>query len=281
MFQVQKMDQHLFQFTDIAGTYSFLIIGDRKAALLDTGVGCGSLLEQIRRLTDLPVEVFITHGHVDHAMGAGEFQDVWMSPLDEAIYREHSGTETRLDYIESCAWAGESPQVTEKDLKPVKPFEQFHSLSSGDTFDLGGITLEIHEGTGHTPGCVTVLIPELRTLLLGDACNEFTFLFDESCSTVAEYREMLLRLDRATRGRYDRVLVCHGPSCLAPVGLLNNVIAVCDDVLIGNADAVPIQIPIKGLHSTATVIAKAMDDSTFTRVDGESGNIVYNPTRIR
>lgn len=281
MFQVQKIDQHLFQFTDIAGTYSFLIIGDRKAALLDTGVGCGSLLEQIRCLTDLPVEVFITHGHVDHAMGAGEFQDVWMSPLDEAIYREHSGTDIRLDYIESCAWTGEKPKATEKDLKPVKPFEQFHPLSPGDTFDLGGVTLEIHEGAGHTPGCITILIPELRTLLLGDACNEFTFLFDESCSTVSEYREMLLRLDRVTRGRYDRVLVCHGPSCLAPVELLNSVIAVCDDVLYGNADAVPIQIPIKGLRSTLTVIAKAMDAATFTRVDGGIGNVVYNPDRIR
>lgn len=281
MFQIQKIDQHLIQFTDIAGTYSFLVIGEQKAAMLDTGIGCGSLLEQVRRLTDLPIEVFITHGHVDHAMGAGEFQDVWMNPLDEALYREHSSTAIRLDYIKSCAWPGKKLQVTEKDLKPVKPFEQFHLLSTRDTFDLGGITLEIHEGAGHTPGCVTVLIPELRTLLLGDACNEFTFLFDESCSTVAEYREMLFRLDRVTHGRYDKVLVCHGPDCLAPVELLNSVIAVCDDVLHGNSDAVPIQIPIKGLHSTATVMAKAMDDTTFTRIDGGSGNIVYNPRRIR
>ena len=281
MFHITKLDPRLFQFTDIAGTHCFLIIGDEKAALLDTGAGYGSLREQVSRTTRLPVQVLITHGHVDHAMGPGEFQNVWMSPLDEAIYREHSRTEIRMDYIESCAWAGEKPQVTEKELKPVKPFEQLHPLSSGDTFDLGGVTLEVHEGAGHTPGCVTILIPELRTLLLGDACNEFTYLFDENCSTVAEYRKMLLRLDRATHGRYDRVLVCHGPYCLAPAELLNSVIAVCDDILQGNADAVPVQIPIKSIHSASTVIAKAMDTATFSRVDGGIGNVVYNPKRIR
>lgn len=278
MFHIAQIDQRLFQITDIAGTHCFLVIGERKTALLDTGVGCGSLRGQVNRLTELPVEVFITHGHVDHAMGAGEFENVWMSPLDEAVYREHSGTEIRLEYIRGSARIGGLSQVgeiTADQLQPVKPFEQFRPLAPGDIVDLGGITLEIHEGAGHTPGCVTVLIPELRTLLLGDACNQFTYLFDKSCSTVTEYREMLLRLDRAVRGRYDRVLVCHGPNCFAPEGLLDSVVAVCDDILRGDTDNVPFQ----GFHGEPVAIAKAMDTATFSRVDGGIGNIVYDPKR--
>lgn len=277
MFSIAEIDQRLFQFTDIAGTHCFLVIGNRKAALLDTGVGYGSLREQVSCKTSLPVQVLITHGHVDHAMGAGEFRDVWMNPLDKELYRKHSATEVRLGYIRGSTWGGEPPQVEEELLQHVKPFEQFHPLSPGDIFDLGGITLEIHEGAGHTPGSVTILIPELRTLLLGDACNPFTFLFDESCSTVAEYREMLLRLDEATWGRYDRVLLCHGPSCLAPVELLGNVVAVCDDILSGHTD----DVPFRGFRGEPVLIAKAMDKTTFTRVDGGCGNIVYNPERVR
>lgn len=277
MFRSTQIDHRLIQFTDIAGTYCFLVIGEQKAALLDTGVGYGSLYEQVGQITGLPVQVLITHGHVDHAMGAGEFQDVWMSPLDEALYLEHSATEVRLGYIRGGGRDGKQPQVREEQLQPVMPFEKLHPLAVGDVFDLGGVTVEIHEGAGHTPGCVTMLIPELRTLLLGDACNPFTFLFDESCSTVTEYREMLLRLDKATRGRYDRVLLCHGPSCIAPVELLDNVVAVCDDILSGNTDGAP----FRGFHGEPALIAKAMDPATFSRVDGGIGNVVYNPERVR
>lgn len=283
MFQMTQVDQRLFQFTDIAGTHCFLVVGDQKAALLDTGVGYGSLREQVGRITGLPVQVLITHGHVDHAMGSGEFRDVWLNPLDEALYREHSDAEVRLGYIYGRAQDG-APSGAAEQLQPVKPFEQLHPLAVGDVFDLGGLTVEIHEGAGHTPGCVTMLIPELRTLLLGDACNPFTFLFDKTCSTVAEYREMLLRLDQATRGRYDRVLLCHGPGCLAPVELLGNVVAVCDDILSGNADDMPFggrDVPFRGLNIESIRIAKAMDDATFTRVDGGIGNVVYNRERIR
>ena len=124
---------------------------------------------------------------------------------------------------------------------------------------------------------MTALIPELRTLLLGDACNPFTYLFDPSCSTVTEYREMLLRLRAAVAGRYDRVLLCHGPGGEGDPGLIDSVIAVCGDILRGETD----DQPFRGFHGEAVCIAKAMDFTTFTRVDGGSGNIVYDPARVR
>lgn len=280
MFQVYPISSRIDRITDVAGTHLYLVKGDREAALLDTGVGCGKLEECIRSLTDLPVKAFITHGHVDHAMGAGAFEEVWLSPLDKEIYAEHSQAETRLGYIRGTAQFGGNPEaaaVTADMLEPAKPFEQFHALHPGDKFDLGGISLEILEGTGHTPGCVTVLIPEQRTLLLGDACNTFTYLFDTTCSTVADYREMLLRLKTSVDGRYDCVLLCHGPDGQGTVDLIDSVISVCDDILLGETDALPFQ----GFHGEPACIAKAMDFNTFSRVDGGTGNIVYNPARIR
>ena len=280
IFQIHPINARLDRITDIAGTHFYLVKGDREAALLDTGVGCGSLDKLVRSLTNLPVKGFITHGHVDHAMGAGAFEDVWISPLDREIYAEHSQTETRLRYIHGMNRPGGNPEaadVTADMLEPPKPFDQFHPLRPGDTFDLGGISLEILEGTGHTPGCVTVLIPELRTLLLGDACNPFTFLFDTSCSTVEDYRAMLLRLKASVAGRYGRVLLCHGPDGQGTADLIDSVISVCDDILRGDTD----DIPFQGFHGEPVCIAKAMDPSTFSRVDGGTGNIVYNPARIR
>lgn len=280
MFRIHQINDRLIRLTDIAGTHFYLVKGNHEAALLDTGSGCGCLSELIRSLTDLPVKVFITHGHVDHAMGAGEFDDAWMSPLDEALYMEHSETEYRLNHIHNSLRSGGLPEaagVTADMLQPVKPFALFHALRPGDVFDLGGVSIEILEGTGHTPGSVTVLIPELRTLLLGDACNQFTYLFDTSCSTVADYREMLLRLKASVADRYDYVLLCHGPDGQGTIDLIDSVISVCDDILRGETDDMPFQ----GFHGEPVCIAKAMDFTTFTRADGGAGNIVYNPARVR
>ena len=69
----------------------YLVEGDKKAALIDTGSGLGSLKPVVERLTDKPVTVLLTHGHVDHAMGAAEFSDVYMSRKDDYIFRDHPG----------------------------------------------------------------------------------------------------------------------------------------------------------------------------------------------
>lgn len=131
MFQVHPINCRLDRITDISGTHFYLVRGDREAALLDTGVGCGSLDRFVRSLTDLPVKALITHGHVDHAMGARAFEDVW---IDKEVYAKHSRTERRLVYIRGSVMPGAAPEaaaVTADMLEPPKPFDRFHPLRPG------------------------------------------------------------------------------------------------------------------------------------------------------
>ena len=277
MFRTEKIGGRITCITDAAGTHFFLVEGDESAALIDSGCGCGDLGELITSLTPLPVKCILTHGHVDHAMGSGCFEKVWLHEADRALYAAHSQAQVRLGYIRGSAQSGGDPvlsaQVTEADLQPVHPAERLLPLQAGDRFDLGGVTVEICPGRGHTQGCVTVLLPELRTLILGDACNGFTFLFDSCASSVSDYRAMLLQLQETVRDRYDTVLVCHGPAPLAPTDMIGSVIAVCDDVLAGRADNMP-------FNGEPALIARTMDFRRFCRADGGSGNIVYNPDNL-
>ena len=285
MFRVEEIEERLVRITDVTDTHFYLVRGEQAAALLDTGVGCGDLKALVGTLTDRPVIVLLTHGHVDHAMGAGQFSTVYLSPLDRELYAEHCDPDIRLRFIRGSLNGGpENPEtafVTTDMLQPPKPFSSFLPLAPGDGFDLGGVTVKVLEGRGHTPGCVTILLPEMRMLLTGDACNPFTFLFDDSCSTVAEYREMLLRLKKTTDGTYDRVLLNHGPGGEAQPSLIDAVIEVCGDILAGNTD----DLPFAGFHGEPVCIAKAMTmdaaSGTFCRADGREGNVVYNPARIR
>jgi glyoxylase-like metal-dependent hydrolase (beta-lactamase superfamily II) len=252
----------------------YLVEGSQKAALLDTGSGIGHIRPLIEKLTDKPLIVILTHGHVDHAMGAPEFEDdtpVYMSPLDNEVHKQHSD----LDFRKASLFMVPEEVVSkieESDYIPVRK-KEYLPLSHGDTFDLGDLTLEIYACPGHTPGSVTILIREERALLTGDACNSFTFLFFRTCLSISDYKESLRALKEQTDGKYDTVYVSHGTGDMTS-DIIQNVMEVCDDILAGNVDNVPFEF-----MGEKSVIAKAMTPE-MTRVDGKIGNIVYDPAHI-
>lgn len=279
-FSHEKVTDAVTRIRDVSGVCMYLVEGMREAVLIDTGVGLGNLAFYVRELTDKPLTVLITHGHVDHAMGTGCFERVYISPADRDIYRIHSDIAVRKDYLAGSAVSGGDPealgQAADTDWMNPLPWESFLPLQVGDIFDLGGKTLEICPGAGHTPGCITILLEEEKILFLGDAANSFTFLFDMTgqgcCLTLAEYRSNLCRLLETAGGRYDRCMFFHGPGD-GPVDTVESVIAVIDDIMAGKDD----RIPFAAMGMEGLYLAKAIDFSRMCRVDGGSGNLVYDP----
>lgn len=280
-YQIEPLFPGLTRVWDVAHTAMYLVEGSERAVLIDTGAGIKGLKEVVDSLTHKPLTILLTHGHVDHAMGTGLFPSVpiYISPKDEAVYAAHSALEARKGYVMGAAMQGGDPAVvaavTDSDFAQPAPFSAFLPLKPGDRFDLGGVTLEITEGKGHTPGSITVLIPEWRILLLGDACNSFTFLFEKWSSSVSEYRADLLRLKEQTDGRYDRTLFSHGLGEGVP-DMIDRVIAVCDEVLAGRDD----RIPHRGMNGEDARLAKGMDFLRFCRADGGDGNLLYMPEKV-
>jgi glyoxylase-like metal-dependent hydrolase (beta-lactamase superfamily II) len=160
-----------------------------------------------------------------------------------------------------------------KDEDYVKYMDrQFHPLNYGDSFDLGGITLEIVNGTGHTKGSVCILIKEERTMLLGDACNTFTFMFSEESSTIEEYLEALNELKKMSH-TFDRVYLSHGLGD-APKSILDEVIETCVDIMTGKVENQEFQF----MGSTAYIAHEI--EAPGQRSDGKLGNIVYNKEKV-
>lgn len=278
-YRIESVRPGLTRIWDIAHTAIYLVEGIDKAVLIDTGVGVGDLKAVVDGLTDKPITVLLTHGHVDHALGAKGFSDIRISPLDQNVYAHHSDLEARRGYVLSTAGQGSTSKlladIPDADYQKPCAFSEFKPLAPGDRFDLGGVTIEVLRGAGHTPGTLTLLIPEWRILVLGDACNQFTLLLDQESSSVSEYREMLLKLKEKSDGRYDRTLYFHGTGEGNP-SIIDRVIEVCDEVLSGGSDA----IAFRGPGGESALIAKAMDFEQFRRMDGGIGNIVYDPRRI-
>ena len=76
---------------DALGVCFTLIVGDERALLVDAGYGVEDVADYVRSLTDLPVTLWLTHGHHDHALGATRFEEVRLHPDDAAVYREYTG----------------------------------------------------------------------------------------------------------------------------------------------------------------------------------------------
>lgn len=264
-FRTEKVSPRVTRIFGFNTELMYLVEGNKRAALLDTGSGFGSLRACVDGLTDKPITVLLTHGHTDHALGAAEFDEVYMNPRDEAVYARHSKMSFRA---RSGAMWPDYDKLRKDQILPAMPFAAMRPLHEGDVFDLVGETVECFACPGHTPGSLVFLLREARMLLLGDACNHLTFLFDDYALPVPAYRESLLRLDAAMQGKYNRVLLSHGDGEGEP-DMIRRVIAVCDDVIAGHSDARSfVFLGDQGL------LAKAVDDAG-KRLDGGAGNIVY------
>ncbi|MDR2655777.1 MAG: MBL fold metallo-hydrolase [Oscillospiraceae bacterium] len=269
-FKTEKLTDRVTRIFAFSTELAYLVEGDEKAALLDTGSGLGSLKECVERLTDKPLVVLLTHGHVDHAMGADEFGEVYMNRKDDYIFAEHGDMAFRKEGLNILA---PGLKVGDGDMIPTADVGRFHDMKGGDSFDLGGVTVEVYDCPGHTRGSVVFLIPEERSVLLGDACNYFTFMFGGYSTTITEYEKSLQTLSKALAGRFDTVYLSHGGGN-AHKEMIEDVIAVCEDIKNGNTDDVPFEF-----GGEKGIIAKAILPGG-QRADGRKGNIVYNKTRI-
>lgn len=277
-FRTEKVSERITRIYAFSSELMYLVEGSERAALLDTGSGIGFVRPLIESLTDKPLVVLLTHGHVDHAMGASEFppENVYISQKDAYIYGPHSTYEFRKNGL-FLMEGGDL--VTEADFTPIVPIENYHDLKEGDVFDLGGVSVKIYACPGHTKGSLVMLIPEEGTLLLGDACNSNTFLFEDYSTSIETYLHSLEGLkekigvpadpdgDGRSPGLYDRVLASHGD------GVLNNRIIdqnieICHRIIDRTDDKEPMEF--KGHRGF-----RAVRDS-----QPGCGNIVYNPGNI-
>ena len=268
-FTAEKISPRVTRIRDILGVGMYLVEGDYSACLIDTGYGLGNVRDFVESLTDKPVFVILTHGHVDHAGAASLWDEVWLNPLDLDVYAQHSDTAFRRMHFEGRE---ETRNIPESEYIPART-QPFMSLYDGQVFHLGSLTLEMIWTPGHTPGMTMVLILEERMILFGDGCGLQVLLIFPDSSTVSEYRQTLLKLKKY-EDSYDRILRNHG-TCESPKELLDNCIDCCTDILAGTDAAEKVNF-----GETQALSARLLDENLM-RLDGRQGNIWYTEDKRR
>lgn len=81
----------------------FLVIGEERALLFDAGFADSGVLETVRALTDLPIDVVMTHGDPDHSGGLADFGSCRMNAGDWLLVKDGSIALAPLDEGEIVA----------------------------------------------------------------------------------------------------------------------------------------------------------------------------------
>lgn len=147
---MKKLNGHVWQYDDADGCTSFLIAGQDRACMIDCGMGRETIMPLIREVTNLPVDLLLTHAHYDHYGAAKEFECIFLSEADFNILPEME-------------------RIFGDRLPDPMPTERLISFAVGACFDLGGCVVRALPLPGHTPGSVVFADERDEMLFTGDA----------------------------------------------------------------------------------------------------------------
>ncbi len=190
--ELKQLNEHIWLMNDNNEATGYIVVGEKIAAIIDTMNGFDDVKAVARKVTDLPLMVINTHGHGDHIFGNVYFDEAYIHPKE-------------MDVVK---WACEFPEFKEALKKYNMKMAEFIMVNEGDTFDLGGITLEIYLVPGHTSGGICILDKQDRVLFTGDTINRHTWMQLDGCLSMSEFYENLDRL-KVIRSEFDYILHGH------------------------------------------------------------------------
>ena len=267
-FKARKIMDRVTLISGLAGEQCYLIEGREKALLIDALSGIGSLRAFVRELTDLPVQLVLTHNHVDHIGAAFEYGTAYLHPDDIPGLYEMGSAEARLGFATSQGSLGFT--LLPEDVVPSVPIRTY-PVYDGDVIDIGGTQLEVIHVPGHTWGSIVLLDRAARVIYSGDAVNVNTLLFLGGAS-IEEYREGLVHLNTFAEA-CDVLWGGHG-GLSVPFSIVPDAIDLCDQIMAGTDDAFP------GDFMGRPALYAKEKDRFFRRKDGGLANIAYSRDRI-
>lgn len=138
--------------------WNYLVLGQRRALLFDTGPGVRDISKVVRALTTLPVTAMPSHMHFDHTGCLSKFEDIAIAdlPVLRACERDgwfHASDEIYRGFREGMVWT---------------PVKVKHWLPIGSQIDLGGRVLELLHTPGHSTDSVSLWDAENNLLFAAD-----------------------------------------------------------------------------------------------------------------
>ena len=252
---INRINDCTFRFTESAlgaDVYMYLLIGSEKALLIDTGYGFTDVPSEIRKLTDLPLTVINTHGHLDHVHGNHLYDEVLLSDDDIEVFNRHTDETFLRSLMELVATANglplemlDDPALKIKEI--IKSLPSRHvPLPESIYIELGNRKVRILQTPGHTAGSICLLDENNGWLFAGDMiCRDGVLLnFPESTTVETYVRSISMLKDLADKEQITTIFPGHQITPL-DVSFIDLCLRICDDILNGRISG---EEKEKGIH---------------------------------
>ena len=164
------MNTKIIQINDTLYTFdqgmvrSYLVIGQNKALLVDTGAFSFDIIPAIREITSLPISLCLTHADRDHIKNITPFKEIYIHP-DEIPYLSNH----------------------DSDIIPID--DQY-------IFNLGNQQFHVIHTPGHTPGSICLYDQENHILFSGDTISYGPIYMFGHNRNLNQFLQSLLMLDK-------------------------------------------------------------------------------------
>ena len=184
---VQRIDESTYAIGEpryYQVNYSYLIVGQKRALLFDSGTATRDIRPVVASLTDLPVTVLASHLHFDHLAGIAAFPSVAMIDLPQ----------TRADVRDGVFTPGRYEYMGFIDRLQTPSVRVTEWLAPDSTLDLGGRPLTVLHTPGHTPNSVSLFDAQRHQLFAGDYIYPTTLYAFLPGASLSSYRTTARRL---------------------------------------------------------------------------------------
>lgn len=225
-FEIYRINEITFAFLEPnhdEEVISYLLLGSKKAVLIDTGMGISNILTEVEKITSLPIIVLNTHTHFDHTGDNFRFKAV--ACFDDRFELENLNKGHSNPFCKSFMQPGSYRNLPagfnplEYIIKPSRITRKLHHL---DQLNIGNRLLVIHHTPGHSPGSICIEDKKCKLLFTGDTYYRGTvFLhlpgadygkFVESCeylNTIIENIEALCPGHNECYAPMDDIVLLH------------------------------------------------------------------------
>lgn len=140
----------------------FLFLGEEEAVLIDTGFPDTDVISKVKKITDKPIKVVLTHADIDHTGGLKDVAECLVHPDDKHMIKD--------DIV-------------------------IHEIHEGERIKVGKYDFEIIHIPGHTNGSIALWDARKGLLLSGDSLQKGNpiFMFGSE-RNVEKYIESMKKL---------------------------------------------------------------------------------------
>ena len=205
-------------------TIGYLILGQDRALLFDTGMGISDIKKVTAELTKLPVVVLNSHTHDDHVGGNWQFDAIYGMDTDFTRTNAKGSREDAQAEITPDQICGTLPKGFDTKSYATRPWKITRTIHDGERIDLGGRTIEVIATPGHTPDAISLLDRSNGLLFTGDTYYPAPIWLYRPETDLSAYAASISRLN-ALAPYVKVVLGAHNIPVASPTELTRLVLA--------------------------------------------------------